>query len=709
MRTARNRPVVFLASLALLGGVLVAAPQGAFAAGTLTVADLTTGSTAPGLAQLLSGTGVSVTNATYVGVDNAAGAFTGGAGLVGFDSGIVFSSGSVQTKPAHPGPCSKGIEGANVCDSNTTENGTPGDPELDALAGVPTFDAAVLQFDFVPAGDSITFRYVFGSDEYPEYANTVYNDVFEFLVNDRNCALVPGTNEPVSINTINGGNPLGNDPRHSQYYVDNHYDPSAGSPVNVEMDGLTTVLTCTAGVTAGETNHMKLAIADGGDMELDSNVMLQAHSLVSPLSGVQVSTSLLSSEQSGPMISVPTGTAVHDQATLTGSKVSTAGGTVTYRAYTDVHCTLGAVGAGAKTVVNGSVPASDALTLGLGTYYWEASYSGDATHAAAIGTCGDEVLTVTPVPNLPPDASIQGVYAGTEGSPSYVAGTVSDPDGDPAVHLWSVAPFAGTDPGAACWFGDATALATTVTCNDDGVFRLTLTVSDGVTAPVSAGAFLNVDNVSPAVTIAAPALSSVNYAGSPVQLVAAYVDPGTNDTQVCSIDWGSGTTTAGYASGGSCTASTIYASAGVHPITVTVTDDDGGVGTAATTVVVVDGVDKVTGGGFVTNSGLNNFGFVVRSVGGGLYAGQLEVNGRGATNFHGSSVLTLSATTTVATWSGAGTWNGISGYRFTVTAADNGHGTGQKADTFAVTVRDGGGQIVFSIGGTIIGGQIVIH
>jgi hypothetical protein len=48
-------------------------------------------------------------------------------------------------------------------------------------------------------------------------------------------------------------------------------------------------------------------------------------------------------------------------------------------------------------VSGGKVPASTAVTLATpGTYYWQASYSGDPTNAASTSTCGSEVETVTP-------------------------------------------------------------------------------------------------------------------------------------------------------------------------------------------------------------------------------------------------------------------------------------------------------------------------
>jgi hypothetical protein len=268
-------------------------------AGALVVNDLNNGATANGLAQTLAGAGVTISNVTITGSNNAFGSFSGGTGIIGFESGVVMGSGSVQTVAPHNSACNKGVEGPNQCNSNTTENGTAGDAQLTALAGHPTNDAAILEFDFVPTNSTVVFNYVFSSDEYNEFANSNFNDVFAFFVNGVNCALVPGTTDPVSINTINGGNPLGTNPHHPELYVNNAVP---NDTLNTEMDGLTTVLNCTANVNANQTNHMKLAIADTSDAELDSNVFIQAGSLVS----VPPTTTTTTTTTAPPVVIQPT-------------------------------------------------------------------------------------------------------------------------------------------------------------------------------------------------------------------------------------------------------------------------------------------------------------------------------------------------------------------------------------------------------------------
>ena len=67
----------------------------------------------------------------------------------------------------------------------------------------------MLKFDFVPTGSKVKFNYVFGSTEYNFYVNSSFNDVFAFLVNGVNYALVPSSTTPVSINNVNCGQSSG--------------------------------------------------------------------------------------------------------------------------------------------------------------------------------------------------------------------------------------------------------------------------------------------------------------------------------------------------------------------------------------------------------------------------------------------------------------------------------------------------------------------
>ncbi|UCE85224.1 MAG: choice-of-anchor L domain-containing protein, partial [Deltaproteobacteria bacterium] len=193
----RADPFILCTALAAL--ILAAAPSPARASVVIDD-DLSGGLLDPlALAESLAGAGVSVSNATYVGDPSAAGVFSGGSATVGLESGVILSAGRVAD-----------VVGPNDAPDTTTSFFTPGDPDLAALAGVSladTFDAAVLAFDFVPSGDEVKFRYVFVSEEYNEFSNDIFNNVFGFFINGTNYALVPGSGISVSINNVNGGQP----------------------------------------------------------------------------------------------------------------------------------------------------------------------------------------------------------------------------------------------------------------------------------------------------------------------------------------------------------------------------------------------------------------------------------------------------------------------------------------------------------------------
>lgn len=265
---------------ALLVVVLLAVSSYTFVAAQssgLVTTDLASGVTAEDLANALVGSSgeVTISNVKYTGANVAAGTFSGGTGIVGFESGIVLSTGNIASVA---GPNSTGTP------ANTT-NSQPGDDDLSKLASTDTAtrstrDAAVLTFDFVPNGDNVYFNFVFSSDEYNQYVNSEYNDVFAFYVNDVNCALVGEGDAalPVSINSINNGKPLGTNATNPELYRNNLLVDGT-SPINTGMNGLTVVLNCGAAVNPGGTNTMKLAIADTNDSDLDSNVFIEAGSL----------------------------------------------------------------------------------------------------------------------------------------------------------------------------------------------------------------------------------------------------------------------------------------------------------------------------------------------------------------------------------------------------------------------------------------------
>ncbi|PLX08409.1 MAG: hypothetical protein C0596_05995 [Marinilabiliales bacterium] len=154
-------------------------------------------------------------NITYTGEPNSIGYFSNGIPGLDFEEGVILSSGDIADAP-----------GPNTSGSTSGSFYSNGDADLEAIISDVTNDAAVLEFDFTPASDVIEFEYVFASDEYPEFANSSFNDVFAFLVTggpegyvNENIALIPGTSIAVSINNVN-------DVDYPQYYVNNETSPN---------------------------------------------------------------------------------------------------------------------------------------------------------------------------------------------------------------------------------------------------------------------------------------------------------------------------------------------------------------------------------------------------------------------------------------------------------------------------------------------------
>ncbi len=137
-----------------------------------------------------------------------------------------------------------------------------------------------------------------------------------------------------------------------------------------------------------------------------------------------LTTSLSGDSQTGTTISVPVNTAVTDAATLSGTYAAIAGGTVTYTAYSNSACTTSVGSGGTVSVSNGSVPASGAVTLASpGTYYWQASYSGDVANTSSTSACG----IGHEVENVSLDNST------TQTTPSSSTGALGGPNSDVAV------------------------------------------------------------------------------------------------------------------------------------------------------------------------------------------------------------------------------------------------------------------------------------
>lgn len=255
------------------------------------------------LAQKLVGDGVTISNITLTGNPLGAGFFNNISGTnIGLDSGIVLSNGRVKSIGPDEGQMGLDTFGTNVIrqayifDDNvngasfsgnvaSTDLLSDGDPDLELLLSptLETKDATILEFKFVPLGDSINFKYVFGSEEYPEFSCSDFNDAFAFFIEGpgfpvkTNIALIPGTTLPVTIGNINDNSSCGLFP---QFYVSNKTN------LGFSLNAHTKIFTASARVQPCATYTLKLVVADVGgngadDHILDSDVFLEAKSLSS--------------------------------------------------------------------------------------------------------------------------------------------------------------------------------------------------------------------------------------------------------------------------------------------------------------------------------------------------------------------------------------------------------------------------------------------
>jgi outer membrane protein OmpA-like peptidoglycan-associated protein len=227
---------------------------------------------------------ISAMNIRFSGAENSIGVFRKGKGKFDISKGLILSTGRVS---AAVGPNDRGDE--------STIFMTPGDPDLAKIAHGRTYDASVLEFDFIPVSDSISFRYIFASEEYPEYVGSHFNDVFAFFLSgpgiegQKNLAVLPEWETPVTVNSINQR-------KNSAYFTDNNFYNNKKGDIklwyrnrkyldmrnrSVQYDGYTHTLIAKAGVVPYHTYHIKIAIADVEDHAFDSGVFLEANSFQS--------------------------------------------------------------------------------------------------------------------------------------------------------------------------------------------------------------------------------------------------------------------------------------------------------------------------------------------------------------------------------------------------------------------------------------------
>lgn len=220
--------------------------------------------------------GINVLNVTYNGDPQAVGYFTGADTLIGLERGLILTTGSAAGLTGS----TVGADGTGSEFASFLNTGGTFEPHLSAVSTGPLYNIAYYTITFQSYNDSIRFRYVFASEEYPEYSCTAFNDIFGFFLEGPgypspvNIALIPGTNLPVSINNIHPDNPTFQCNAAFELYY-NANDSSSNQPA---YDGVLDPFVAEAAVEPCGIYTMTIAIADVSDAIYDSGVFLEANS-----------------------------------------------------------------------------------------------------------------------------------------------------------------------------------------------------------------------------------------------------------------------------------------------------------------------------------------------------------------------------------------------------------------------------------------------
>lgn len=228
-----------------------------------------------------SSSSLDIIDVRLVGNPLQVGSFYAETNHISIKEGILLSTGYAKSAI---GPNMNGRSGRNLHGE--------GDADLTNLVNRKTYDASILEIDFIPRQNQIEFDFVFASEEYPEFVDRGVNDIFGLLLIDpesgkfKNLALIPNTNLTVNVDHVN-------QKQNSEYFILNgvwsnhdvshwHNNLKTGEyAFNFQYDGFTKWLHAKTEVESGKQYTLKIAIADVGDALYDSAVMLKKNSLTS--------------------------------------------------------------------------------------------------------------------------------------------------------------------------------------------------------------------------------------------------------------------------------------------------------------------------------------------------------------------------------------------------------------------------------------------
>ncbi|MFV0513694.1 MAG: Hint domain-containing protein [Jhaorihella sp.] len=218
------------------------------------------------MAQEIFGDGVTVVGASYSGDRDSSAIYSRGdsraPGVTPGDTGVILSTGNARDFTNSRGDANQSAS------TSTNTSGINNDPDFNAAAGTNTYDAAMLEVDFIPGTALMTMQFVFASEEYPEFQSSVYQDFVGVWVNGTQVSMAVGNGDvdPGNLNNANNEN----------LFIDNTNDD-----YNTEMDGFTVTMTLTMHVNPGVVNTVRIGIADVVDSSYDSNLLIAGNSMQS--------------------------------------------------------------------------------------------------------------------------------------------------------------------------------------------------------------------------------------------------------------------------------------------------------------------------------------------------------------------------------------------------------------------------------------------
>jgi hypothetical protein len=338
----------------------------------------------------------------------------------------------------------------------------------------------------------------------------------------------------------------------------------------------------------------------------------------------------------------------------------------------------------------------EANLLGLGRDYLQPGYRIEFVQQ-------DDDLDFTGIfwQNRKPIADIGGPYSGNEGDTLLLDGSGSwDPDGNLLYYSWELDNDGDYD--------DAEGVTAEVLFEDDGIYPIGFAAQDHYLMYDIDTTDVTIVNVAPVLDEITGPLEPVSV-GIPIEVAALFTDPGTLDSHTASWDWGDGNITEGSISAYEASGSYAYQTPGVYTITLTVTDDDGGSGSAIYEYAVVYDPEGgfVTGGGWIHSpegaytpdpslSGKATFGFVSKyKKGADLPTGNTEFHFKTADfHFKSTTYQWLVVAGKKAMFKGEGEINGQAGYGFMISAWDGDLQGGDGIDKFRVKIWELGSEIV---------------